>query len=271
MNAWWSTQQVPVSREQLAFYEKNGFVTLPDFFSPEEIGRLGDALDSAVANKRGRGPGVVGKVGLGENYDRVFNQMVNMWRDCPDIKEFSFHSRLAEAARILCKARHVRIYHDHAMIKPPGEASKETNWHQDGPYWSMEPQGALSAWIAVDDVTEANGCLHFVPESYKFGKLRSINLAEKDSVLDVARELGLDVREPVANEMKAGSVSFHDSFNFHYAGANTSDTDRRAFAVIYIPDYVVYTGLSDAAGAGKEMEIGKPWDHPHHPILAGEQ
>ena len=36
---------------------------------------------------------------------------------------------------------------------------------------------------------------------------------------------------------------------------------RRAFAIIYIPDYVAFTGGKDAGG---------PWDHPLHPILATE-
>ena len=46
-------------------------------------------------------------------------------------------SRLAEAGRLLSGSRHVRIYHDHALVKPGGERSRETNWHQDAPYWPM--------------------------------------------------------------------------------------------------------------------------------------
>ena len=65
---------------------------------------------------------------MSEEYERVFNQMVNLWTDYPDAKEIAFHPRLAETARRLSGCRHVRIYHDHAMIKPPGQTSKETNW-----------------------------------------------------------------------------------------------------------------------------------------------
>ena len=72
----------------------------------------------------------------------VFNQMVNLWTDYPEAKAIAFDTRLGECARRLSRqCRHVRIYHDHAMIKPPGESSKETNWHQDAPYWPMDPLG----------------------------------------------------------------------------------------------------------------------------------
>ena len=53
--------------------------------------------------------------------------MVNLWTDYPNAKKIAFHERLAESARRLNGCRHVRIYHDHAMIKPPGQTSKETN------------------------------------------------------------------------------------------------------------------------------------------------
>ncbi|MCZ6632968.1 MAG: phytanoyl-CoA dioxygenase family protein, partial [bacterium] len=202
-------------------------------------------------------------------YEQVFNQMVNLWTDFPAIKPYAFDPALAESARRLSQSKHVRIYHDHAMVKPPGQESRQTNWHQDAPYWPMDPVGSLSAWIAVDNVTIENGCLHFVPGSHKFGKQEGIQLAEEgDSIVDKMKERGHEVPEPISVEMPAGGVTFHHGCNFHFAGPNRTDQPRRAFAIIYIPDYVTFTGRRDAAGAAEEMTAGGPWDHPVHPILA---
>ena len=76
---------------------------------------------------------------------------------------------------------------------------------------------------------------------------------------------------PATMEMKAGGVTFHHGCNFHYAGPNATDQPRRAHAIIYIPDFVAFTGGGEAAGAGSEMKAGGPWDHPLHPIVAGKE
>ncbi len=231
---------------------------------------LRGAIDHAISTNRDR---IVGAEKGGRSsgeYERVFNQMVNLWTDYPAVKKFSFDRRLAESARRLSGSRHVRLYHDHAMIKPGGQESLATDWHQDAPYWRMEPVGSLSAWIAVDDVRLDNGCLHFVPGSHKFGRLDPVRLGKADiGIVDRMKRQGHELADPVAMEMKAGGVTFHHGCNFHYAGPNRTSEPRRAFATIYIPDYVMFTGGNDAAGAGDEMEAGGPWDHPFHPILAG--
>ena len=259
----------PLNAVEIAFYQENGFIQLKGFFSTDEIAALRQAIDHAVDCQRARIIGAENDGRSSEEYERVFNQMVNLWTDYPVIKEFTFHQRLAACARQLAQAQHIRLYHDHAMIKPAGQASKETNWHQDAPYWPMDPVGALSAWIAVDTVRIDNGCLHFVPRSHQFGKQEPIKLGvDGESIVDKMQEQGFEVEAPVAQEMEAGGVTFHHGCNFHYAGPNGSEAPRRAFAIIYIPEYVRFTGTHDAAGAGSEMTVGGPWDHPLHPILS---
>jgi ectoine hydroxylase-related dioxygenase (phytanoyl-CoA dioxygenase family) len=256
-----------IGAEQIAFFQENGYLQISDFFSGEEIQELGEALDKTVADKRIRILG--GGREASDDYRRVFNQMVNLWEDYPAIRKFSFDPRLAEVARRLSQCSRLVIYHDHALIKPGGEGSKETNWHQDAPYWPMEQVGALSAWIAVDDVDMDNGCLQFIPGSHKYGRLAPVALGTPGaSVLKTIEETGVNVDvEPVVMTMKAGGVTFHHGCTFHYATPNRTDRPRRAHAVIYIPDYVTYNGRWDAGGADN-LEAGKPFSGPKHPILA---
>ncbi len=264
--------EIVVDPGEIEFFQQNGYIQYCDFFSQAEMASLRQALDDAVATRRERIRGAAQGGRGSEEYERVFNQMVNMWTDYPQAKEIAFNARLGEHARQLSRCQHVRIYHDHAMIKPPGQVSKQTNWHQYAPYWPMDPVGALSAWIAVDDISVENGCLQFVPGSHKQGPLEPISLeSEDDSVVDKLRAQGYTVPEPVAVPMRAGGVTFHHGCTFHYAGPNRSDEPRRAFAIIYIPDYTRFTGGKDAAGAADEMTAGGPWEHPIHPIIAGKK
>lgn len=39
--------------------------------------------------------------------------------------------------------------------------------HQDASYLHTEPQSLYGFWIALDDATEENGCLWFIPGSHK--------------------------------------------------------------------------------------------------------
>ncbi len=256
-----------IGSEEFDFFQENGYLQIPGFFSKEEIAELGYALDKTVDEKRERILGGGGEAD--DDYNRVFNQMVNLWVDYEVIRKYSFDARLAEVARKISKCRHLVIYHDHGLIKPGGERSKATNWHQDAPYWPMEQVGALSAWIAVDDVTVDNGCMQFIPGSHKYGRLAPVALStEGASVLKDIEETDIEVEvEPVVMEMEAGGVTFHHGCTFHYATPNRTSSPRRALAIIYIPDYVNYNGRFNAGG-DQTLKPGKPFGGPSHPILA---
>jgi ectoine hydroxylase-related dioxygenase (phytanoyl-CoA dioxygenase family) len=77
------------------------------------------------------------------------------------------------------------------------------------------------------------------------------------------QERGVDLPEPVAIEMPAGGVTFHHGCNFHYAGPNHSEQPRRAFAIIYIPNYVMFTSPKRFG-----VEVIEVEEHALHPILA---
>jgi phytanoyl-CoA hydroxylase len=253
----------PLSSAQIAFYQENGFIQLKEFFNADQVVILRQAINHAIEHQRARILGAENDGRSSEEYERVFNQMVNLWTDYPAVKEFTFDKRLAACARQLAQAQHIRVYHDHAMIKPAGQASKETNWHQDAPYWPMAPVGSLSAWIAVDTVRVDNGCLHFVPGSHKFGKQEPIKLGvEGESIVDKMQQQGLLVAEPAAQEMEAGGVTFHHGCNFHYAGPNRSETPRRAFAIIYIPRLRAFYWRPRGRRWGCRNESGRPVGPP---------
>lgn len=265
------TLSASVTKEDIATYQTQGFIHYKNFFSKTEMTQLRIAIDNAVAENRDRILGAEqGGRYYGKESEKVFNQMINLWVDSPAAKEFTFSKRLAETGRCLSQAEHIRIYIDHAMVKPGGQESRQTNWHQDAPYWPMDPVNSFSAWIAVDDVTIENGCLHFIPGSHKFGPQEHIDLAsDEDNIVAKMRVRGFDVSEPEAIELEAGGVTFHHSCNFHFAGPNQTNKPRRAFAVIYIPNNVRFTGVGEnPAGSYAGLELGGPFEHPLHPIVA---
>lgn len=115
-----------VTPSDVDFYRENGYIRYPSFFSATEIAPLRAAIDDAVATGRDRILGAEDGGRHGEAYERVFNQMLNLWTDYPAARAVTFNRRLADTARRLSGSGHVRLHHDHSMVKPAGQASRQT-------------------------------------------------------------------------------------------------------------------------------------------------
>ena len=116
--------------------------------------------------------------------------------------------------------------------KVPRE-SRETPPHQDGYYFMIEPQEALTMWIALDDCDEENGCLRDVRGSHRRGlrpHVRSAILGFSQGIPDYGPD---DRASEVAIPAKSGDVLIHHSMTIHLAHANRSPRERRSLGMIY--------------------------------------
>jgi phytanoyl-CoA hydroxylase len=258
----------PLSPHQIDFYRENGYVQLLDVLTSEELRFVREQLDDV--NRMTLDSGHDLSAGRPE-YERVFVQKVNLWTVHDGMRRYVFSPKIAEIARQLVGTPRVRLWHDHALIKMPGD-SKESSWHQDLPYWPMNEPGALSCWMALDDVDERNGCMQFVPKSYTWGKFEPIRLAgETQDLFSMVPEPETKDLTPVVMRMPAGSCTFHHGLTFHYATRNQTDRPRRAMVTIYMPDGITYNGRGHIVTDGLGLTIGDPIEGEMFPILAEEK
>jgi len=131
----------------------------------------------------------------------------------------------------------------------------------------MKENGALSIWIALDDVDESNGCMAFIPKSRNFGRVADIDLTRPKDIFK-ALKAGQKVEALKIMRMPAGSVTFHDGLTFHYAHPNTSNHTRHALAIIYMPDGMIYTGKKHMVTDGLGLNIGDELAGEQFPVLA---
>ncbi len=242
---------IKLTDEQVSYYRENGFVQVDNMLTSEELEELRENLEEAMGVQGSRG---VQTSGAGDLYYKVLNQRVNTWRDHGGMARFVLSKRFADAAKQLTGFSGIRLFHDHALFKMPRD-SKPTPWHQDWPYWPMNETGAMSIWIALDDVDENNGCMMFVPKSQKVKNLKTIDLVNPEDIFNDEGATGVDRNTAAIVRLKAGSCTFHDGLTFHYAHANTTDRPRRALAIIYMADGTTNSGSShvctDGQGFGK--------------------
>lgn len=255
--------EYPLSDQHVESYRENGFVVLPDMLSPSEVQELRETLDDIYAHDKG------GIFTGAQNtaYARVLSQRVNVWRDNESVRKFVFAKRMADAARKLAGVEHVRLWHDQALYKMP-EGSKPTAFHQDFPYWPMNEDGALSVWIALNDVDEQNGAMSFIPGTHKLGKLDPIDLVNPQDIFSFAPKGSIQNPDPVMAKLPAGSCTFHNGLTFHGAGANTTDQPRRAMVIIYMPDGTTYSGKRHICTNDLNLEVGAPLTGETFPLLA---
>lgn len=236
-----------LTQEQILTYRENGFIVIEDFLSPAELEDWRTKVMAAVKERSGKKmPGKDVKVGeddgINEDADyfgKVFDQLINLWQTNEGVKEIMFDKRIGKMAAELAGVDGIRIWHDQALFKRPW--ANPTAWHLDTPFWSFSDRKALSIWVALDDATLENGCLYFMPASFKTTTYDNSGIGKNmDGIFQVYPEFA-GVASAAA-PMKAGSCSFHNGLTIHGAGANMTRGFRRAMTCAYMPDGNIYNG-----------------------------
>jgi ectoine hydroxylase-related dioxygenase (phytanoyl-CoA dioxygenase family) len=231
-----TTVDAALTPQLMEDFRRDGFVVVPCLLSADERRRYGAAVDEAV-RRRSRGD----RRTLAEKsrYEQSFIQCQNLWEDSEDVRPLTFHPLLAETAARLLGVGGVRLWHDQALYKEPG--GRETDPHQDQPYWPIVETDTITAWIPFDGSTLETGAMGYLPGSHRLGLREFVNIftgddegdGSGDGVLGREELAGI---EPVFVEVPPGSVAFHHGLTFHLAGANRSGTVRRVHTVIYFAD-----------------------------------
>jgi len=236
-----------LTEEQIEYYQTNGFIVIEDFLSPDELQHWRSAVMEAVNERGGRKmPDKDLKIGeddgINEDADyfgKVFDQLLNLWQTNNKVKEIMFNEHIGEMAARLAGVEGIRIWHDQALFKRPW--ANPTAWHLDTPFWSFTDKKAISIWVALDDATLENGCLYFIPGSFKETTYEFKAIGKNmDAVFEVYPQFAKTA--PFVAKMKAGSCSFHNGLTIHGAGPNMTPGFRRAMTCAYMPDGNVFNG-----------------------------
>ena len=105
------------------------------------------------------------------------------------------------------------------------------SYHQDAKYIGLEPHNWVTAWIAITDSNETNGCMKMWPGSHADlkehdQKFNQGNLLTRGQTIKNVPE---DQVKPI--ELKAGQMSLHHPRIIHGSGINKSDDKRIGFVV----------------------------------------
>lgn len=183
---------------------------------------------------------------------RAIHQFVNIWKVCPEYEETLHNPTVTGAIRDLMQAPRVRLWHDQVISKPPGD-NKKFDCHHDFYFWPMDRPRMITCWLALDDATVANGCMHVIPGSHRDPRFQPADCDLSEDIFLSPRPLGpgapgslyqevrgYDVDHTTPVELKAGECMFHHCLNYHLTPQNVTERQRRAFIMIFMPDGTRY-------------------------------
>jgi len=226
----------PLAAHEIDAFHTRGFFVRPDVFSKTEIDAMSDAFDRLERTARQfaeptpyRGAQFVVHRDDGEPRRTCIDRIVWCGGAEPVLLAFGGDARLvAVAAQLLGSAEMSQLINQ-AHFKLPGDGVAFP-WHQDSthrrygtPEWSdLNGRGSyVQTIIALDDVTQDNGPIEFIPGSCLRGHIGLPRTGELPADIDPA--------SAVAATMRAGSVLVFGPYTIHRSLPNRSDVPRRVF------------------------------------------
>jgi ectoine hydroxylase-related dioxygenase (phytanoyl-CoA dioxygenase family) len=257
--------------QQVQQFQHDGFLNYGEkVLTEDELNALRTALQRTLNDESEAAPDA--KRNIGGSDTSVVTQIVNIWEAEPAFAAHLYNDRIVPmVAQLMGDAKTVRVWHDQIQIKPP-HVGGPTIWHQDFPYWPViSPSDLISAWVALEDADEQNGCNSKVPKNNYMGPYKGPHRGgtkNKNHTQGPTNEPSKvpegEVVEVVSVPVKAGSVVFHHCLTWHGAPPNHSDRSRPAIAVHYMPGHVRYTP------EGKHHLVEEHITVPAGEILKGE-
>lgn len=238
---------VTLSAEQIAFFKENGFLSLPQISTPDEIEMMRQTYDRLFENKAGRDEGnQFDLAGTDEDgKEAALPQILQPSKYAPELWDTQARANALAVVRQLL-GDDMEAEGDHAIFKPARHGAP-TPWHQDEAYWNPDMEyRSVSVWMPLQDVDEENGCMQFIPGSHE------LEIAEHQSIGNDPRIHGLEVladvdtSAPAICPLPAGGATFHPSRTLHYTAPNGSDRPRRAYIMMF------------AAPPKKRADLGLP-------------
>ena len=224
-----------LTQEQIDHFQENGYLACGKVLDDEEVELLRREYDlefeKAWQENSLRNLSVDNKVDL-EGKKNASQQMLQIMQMCErnlHFRRLLYNERILDLVQDLM-GPNLMLFHDQALFKP-ARTGGPVFWHQDNAYWRCRPSSLVSCWITLDDVDEENGAMQVIPGSHR-KPIWHERSQKTDSLLDV--ESQVDAGKAVIVELPAGGCMLHHCQTLHHTQANSTDRQRRAFAIHFM-------------------------------------
>ncbi len=258
-----------IDRPTIEAFQRDGAVPLRGVFAPW----LEAAREAVEQNKLD--PSFRERTYRPDDGSAPFFQDYCVWSKFDGYKALVMESPMAKIAAQLMGSKTARIFHDHILVKEPGN-SIATPWHQDQPYYLVEASQSVSFWVPLDPVPRAR-TIEFVAGSHLWGKNFKPKRFDGTDLFDGDRSEGApdidasrDELDILGWDVEPGDAVAFSFRTLHGAPANASKTRRRVISIRWVGDdarFVERPGPTSPAFADLSYQDGDPFEAPEFPII----
>jgi len=216
-----------LSDEDVAAYNRDGFVIVPKMFDDEEIANLNETIriDAKLREHA---------IGLDDGSGG--QSRLTIWYEAGDdtYGMFARCERIVKATERFFGCAPL-FFHSKVMMKEP-RIGGAWSWHQDYGYWYADGfiyPDMLSCLIAVDPATRENGCLQVLRGSHRLGRIDHCLVGEQTGAETERLALALEEFPCVFCELNPGDTLFFHGNLLHGSEQNRSEHPRISLITCY--------------------------------------
>ena len=212
-------------------FREDGFIFLPGFLSEKEISEVLEHLENLIFEKV---PNMPPEHAFYEDKNDLstLKQLQVLYKYDPFFYGMMFNSRFEKLAKLLLDDE--VIGKNMQYFNKPPRIGQPTPPHQDGFYFMLNPNEALTMWLGLDNVDEENGCVRYLKGSH----LKGMRPHAKTQTLGFSQGISDYRLQDKNNETwfktKPGDLLVHHALTVHRADNNKSNNrTRKALGFIY--------------------------------------
>ena len=218
-----------LTSKQLKDYEDHGFVSPIDVLTSDEVNEIKTEIEKIEK----KWPKELD--GLGRNYIHMIS---------PVFDKVCHNSKILDAVESII-GKDILVGGTTLFIKDPDNKGF-VSWHQDAKYIGFEPHNWVTAWLAITDTNEENGCMRMWAGTHKEKIREHKDTFNESNLLTRGQTVqNVPLEKTIPNELKAGQLSLHHPMIVHGSTPNRSKSRRIGFV---IQSYI---------GANVDQVIGK--------------
>jgi phytanoyl-CoA hydroxylase len=194
-------------------FNRDGFVRIESFLTQKEVAEARIELDRII---RDCVPNMPSEHVFYEDItdSSTLKQLQCLHTYDPYFEAMMFGSKAQELAEIVLGnsvvPKNMQYFNKAPSVGQPTPA------HQDGFYFKLEPCQAVTLWLALDDVDEENGCVHYAQGSHLTGMQEHSRTSTLGFSQGLVNSNGLAVSpDDVACPAKPGDLLAHHALTVH--------------------------------------------------------